>query len=83
MSLAKNAMSFLAGILAGAAFGSAAALLWAPRPGRDTRDSLSREAKKMAVRISGLHPHEWSDIAEEENGRNLLENLEHIRSAGL
>lgn len=82
MSLERNALSFFVGLLAGAAFGSAAALLLAPRSGRDARQSLEKEAKRMAVRLSGLHPHEWGDIAEEENGRNLVENLEHIRSAG-
>jgi gas vesicle protein len=76
-------MTFLAGLLAGAAIGSAGALLLAPRSGRDTRGSLSREAKRYAVRLSGLHPQEWNDIADEENGRNLIANLEHIRSAGL
>ena len=74
---------FVAGLLAGVVVGAAAALCFAPRSGRETREQLQRDAKRMAVRLSGLHPHEWSDIEAEENGRNLVENIDGIRAAGL
>lgn len=79
----NKAISFLVGLFAGMAFGSAGALILAPRSGRETRSSLTKEARRMAVRVSGLHPQEWRDIEEEEANRNLLENFERIRSAGL
>lgn len=75
-------LHFLVGLLAGVTVGSTAALLAAPRSGRETRYSLSREAKRMAVRATGLHPSEWRDIAAEDDGRHVVENLERIRSAG-
>lgn len=83
MSLDRNTAGFVAGLLTGMVVGSVAALLFAPRSGRETRDRLERDAKRMAVRLSGLHPQEWSDISAEENGRNLVENLDVIRAAGL
>lgn len=83
MSIRTNLTSFVAGLFAGMAFGSAGALMFAPRSGRETRHSWTKEARRMAVRVSGLHPQEWSDIEEEEARRNLLENFERIRSAGL
>ena len=73
----------LAGVLAGVVVGLAAALLVTPRSGREMRRSLSREAKRMAVRATGLHPHEWRDISAEDTGRKLVKNLGRIRSAGL
>lgn len=75
-------LPFLFGLLAGVVVGSTAALLTAPRSGRETRGSLSREAKRMAVRATGLHPNEWRDISAEDDGRHLVDNLERIRSAG-
>jgi gas vesicle protein len=83
VALGKDGISFLAGVLTGIAFGSAAALLLAPRPGRDTRERLAKDAKRLAVRVSGLHPVEWSDLEVEDNGRNLVANLDGIRAAGL
>jgi gas vesicle protein len=83
VSTRNNAISFLAGLFAGVVFGSTAALALAPRSGRDARSSLSKEARRLAVRVSGLHPQEWRDIEDEETRRNLLENFERIRSAGL
>jgi gas vesicle protein len=83
VSTRNNAISFLAGVIAGVVFGSGAALVLAPRSGRETRGSLAKEARRLAVRMSGLHPQEWRDIEEEDASRNLLENFERIRSAGL
>jgi hypothetical protein len=37
----------------------------------------------VSVRLSGLHPREWCDIEAEDNGRNLAENIDGIRAAGL
>jgi gas vesicle protein len=83
VSTRNNVISFLAGIFAGIVVGSTAGLMLAPRSGRDARDSLAKEARRLAVRVSGLHPQEWRDIEEEEARRSLLENFERIRSAGL
>jgi gas vesicle protein len=69
-------------MLVGLSFGTAAAVLLAPRPGRHVRDSLSREAKRFAVRATGLHPEEWREISVEDNGRTVLENMNNIRNAG-
>ncbi len=77
-------MKFLAGLLAGSFLGSAVALLLAPRSGRQLRDSIAHEAKRMAVKAaSSVDLHEYSEIADEENRRNLVENIAGIRSAGL
>jgi gas vesicle protein len=78
-----DGISFLAGLFAGVVFGTTAALLLAPRSGRETRSSMAKEARRWAVRVSGLHPQEWSDIEEEEASQNLLESFEQIRAAGL
>ena len=79
----NEVIGFVAGVFSGIVFGSTLALMLAPSSGRETRSSLSKEARRMAVRFSGLHPQEWNDIQEEENRRTLLENFERIRSAGL
>lgn len=75
-------LEFLAGMLVGVTFGTAAAVLLTPKPGHQLRDSLTREAKRLAVRATGLHPHEWREISAEDNGRSVLDNISKIRSAG-
>ncbi|HSF17146.1 MAG TPA: YtxH domain-containing protein [Vicinamibacteria bacterium] len=74
---------FLTGLIAGVVAGSLGTLFLTPRSGRDMRESLTREAKRLAVRTTGLHPREWSEIAAEESGRSVLENIGRIRAAGL
>jgi gas vesicle protein len=76
-------MSFLAGLLMGAIAGGAAALLLTPRAGRELRGSLGHELKRLALKTSAIDLHDWGEVAEEENSRNLVENLERIRAAGL
>lgn len=75
-------LEFLAGMLVGVTFGTAAAVLLTPKSGHQLRDSLTREAKRLAVRATGLHPQEWREISAEDNGRSVLENISNIRSAG-
>lgn len=51
---------FAGGVIVGALLGGSAALLAAPRSGRDTRDRLMRKSQRAA-----LHGHDaWDDLAE-------------------
>lgn len=83
MKRTDHAMLFLAGLLAGAVAGGAAALLLTPRNGRELRGTLGHELKRLALKTSAIDLHDWTEVAEEENSRNLLQNLERIRAAGL
>lgn len=85
MSAKKNGMDFLVGILVGMALGTTTALLLAPKTGRQVRELLVKEARKLASKTSrqGLDTSHWSDLAAEQAGRFLVENLHDIRSAGL
>ena len=47
------------------------------------RASLGKEVKKLAVKASEMVPDDWSQIAEEEITKELLDNLASVRSAGL
>ena len=81
--LEMKPVHFLTGLIAGVVAGSLGTLFLTPSSGRDMRQSLTREAKRFAVRTTGLHPREWSEIAAEESGRSVLENIARIRAAGL
>ncbi len=85
MSARDNLMQFLVGLFVGTALGSAAALLFAPKTGRQLRESLSGEARRLAVKASryGLDPIETYDLTASEAGRAVVKNIERIRSAGL
>lgn len=76
-------MRFVAGLLFGSLFGATTAVLLAPSSGRQLRSSLSKEAKKLAVRATGLVPKDWTRVAEEEITREILDNVASLRSAGL
>lgn len=78
-----HSMTFLAGLLAGAVAGAVVGLLATPRSGRQMRESLGHELKRMALKSSAFDLHDWEDIASEENSRNLVANIERIRAAGL
>ena len=78
-----HSWSFLAGLLVGAVAGGAATLLMTPRAGRELRGSLSHELKRLALKTSAIDLHDWEEVAEEEASRNLVENIERIRAAGL
>jgi len=78
-----NSMVFAAGLLFGTFVGAAAAVLVAPASGRELRGSLGREAKKLAVKATELVPDEWGSIVEEEVTKELVENIESLRAAGL
>jgi gas vesicle protein len=81
----KSFMEFLAGLLVGTALGASAAVLLAPKTGRQMRESLAEEARRLAVKASryGLDPSELYDVAASEAGRAVVKNIERIRSAGL
>lgn len=83
MSAGNKGMVFLAGLCLGTFFGAAGAVLMAPCSGSRLRSSIATEAKKLAVKASEMVPEEWSQIAEEERSKTVLENMSNIRSAGL
>ncbi len=55
----------------------------APASGRELRETLSRGAKRLVAQASDLIPEEWTEIAEEEISREIIENVSSLRSAGL
>ena len=75
-------MKFFVGFLCGTALGAAAAVLWAPSSGRRLRATITKEVKKLAVKASTLVPDEWDRISAEDNTKEILENIENLRSAG-
>jgi gas vesicle protein len=50
MASESNGGNFLAGLLVGAALGAIAALLLAPKSGKELRESLAEEGKKLRDR---------------------------------
>ncbi len=81
MSTRNNGAEFLVGLLAGAFFGGAAALLMTPRTGSQVRQSALKEAWKLLVKAAdGSRIEEWADTEERQK---VAKNLDHIRSAGL
>lgn len=78
-------MQFLAGCLIGAAMGSATAFLLTPKRGRQIRDTLSQEARRLAAKAYPFvfNSNKWNDLAAMEEARYVINNLESIRSAGL
>ena len=85
MSARKNAAEFLVGLLVGTAVGSMAALLFAPKTGRQMRESLAGEARRLAVKASryGIDLNELYDLKASEEGKAVVKNIQCIRSAGL
>ena len=76
-------MKFVAGFLCGTLLGATTAVLLAPSSGRRLRASLTKEVKKLAVRATELVPDEWTQMAEEEITKEILDNVATLRSAGL
>ena len=81
MSTSNSLAEFLAGCLVGAAVGSATAFLLAPKTGRQIRDTLAHEARRLVAKTIDLD--KWDDAASAEEARNLIDNIQMIRSAGL
>jgi gas vesicle protein len=81
MSTRNNGAEFLAGLLTGAFFGGAAALLITPKTGSQVRQSFLKEAWKVLLRAAdGQRLEEW---ASNEERQKVAKNLDDIRSAGL
>lgn len=76
-------MAFAAGLLFGTLVGAAGAALVAPASGRELRGSIGNKAKKLAVKASDLVPHDWDAIVEEEFTKQIVDNIESLRAAGL
>ena len=85
MSARNNAVEFLVGLLVGTALGAMSALLFAPKTGRQMRESLAGEARRLAVKASryGIDPKELYDLTSSEEGKAVVRNIQRIRSAGL
>ncbi len=83
--MARGSRESLAGFLVGAVFGTAAVLLLTPKTGDQIRNTLVKEARKLMVRASrlGFDPNGWRDLVAGEAGRNVVNNIERIRAAGL
>ena len=80
---AGGGMAFVAGLFFGTLVGATTAIFIAPASGRELRETLSRGAKRFVAQASELIPEEWSEIAEEEITKEIIENVSSLRSAGL
>ena len=79
----SGSFAFVAGLFFGTLVGVTTTILMAPASGRELRESLSRGAKRFVAQASELVPEEWSEIAEEEITKEIIENVSSLRSAGL
>ncbi len=86
----KNTGSFLAGIILGAVLGGAAALLYAPQTGEDTRnqvkskiDELQEELEKMQAKLKdkGSELKEDAKKKMEEMEKRIEKLMEKYRKA--
>jgi gas vesicle protein len=76
---APSSAAVLLGFLSGAALGAVAALLLAPRPGRESRDMLRGYAKRAEDRLRDLvgeAGHQIEDVVEQ--GRDYLESKKSV-----
>ena len=76
-------MAFVAGLFFGTLVGATTAIFVAPASGRELRETLSRGAKRFVAQATEMVPEEWSEIAEEEITKEIIENVSSLRSAGL
>ena len=79
----SSGMAFVAGLFFGTLVGVTTAIFMAPASGRELRETLGRGAKRLVAQASELIPEEWTEIAEEEITREIIENVSSLRSAGL
>jgi len=79
----SGGMAFVAGLFFGTLVGVTTAIFMAPASGRELRVTLSRGAKRLVAQASELVPEEWTEIAEEEITKEIIENVSSLRSAGL
>jgi gas vesicle protein len=74
-----SSAAVLLGFLSGAALGAVAALLLAPRPGRESRDMLRGYAKRAEDRLRDLVDEAGHQIEEVvEQGRDYLESKKSV-----
>ncbi len=85
MSAGNNCKESLVGFLVGAVLGTATVLLLTPKTGGQIRESLIKEARRLIVKASrmGAHPNEWGEFMDIETGKDIVNNIERIRAAGL
>ncbi len=75
--------AFVAGLFFGTLVGVTTAIFIAPGSGRELRETLSRGAKRLIAQASELVPEEWTEIADEEITKEIIENVSSLRAAGL
>jgi gas vesicle protein len=85
MSSRQSLVEFVAGILVGAAMGCTTALLFTPKTGRQVRDSLAKEARRLATKAYGscCNLQDLTDMMSNKASENIVQNIQSIRSAGL
>lgn len=85
MSTNDSWAKFLAGLVVGAAMGCTTILFFTPKSGRQVRDSLTKEARRLAAKAykSCGDLNELRDVIATETAENLVNNIQSIRSAGL
>jgi gas vesicle protein len=85
MSMRESMIGFVAGTLVGAVMGCATVLLFTPRTGRQVRDSISKEARRLATKAysSCGNLDDLTDMVAAKTARNIVQNPQSIRAAGL
>ena len=85
MSTSDSWAEFLAGLFVGAAMGCTTMLLFTPKSGRQIRDSLTKETRRLAAKAYKAcgDLNELKDVIATETAENLVDNIQSIRSAGL
>jgi gas vesicle protein len=85
MSIRESVVGFVAGAFVGVAMGCATVLLFTPRTGRQVRDSLSKEARRLATKAykSCGNLDDLRDMMTNEAAENIVQNIQSIRAAGL
>src|SRR5512142_2299328 len=79
----KNGNSFL-WFLLGLGVGAAVGVLYAPRPGRETRDAILRGAEEGRDKVMerARQAREQANVLVEKGREILKQQKEHLRSAG-
>jgi gas vesicle protein len=85
MSMRESLIRFVAGTLVGAAMGCATVLLFTPRTGRQVRNSISKEARRLATKAysSCGNLDDLTEMVTARTAQNIVQNPQSIRAAGL
>jgi gas vesicle protein len=85
MSSRESVVEFVAGALVGVAMGCATVLLFTPKTGRQVRDSITKEARRLATKAykSCGNLEDLRDMVTSDAAENVVQNIQSIRAAGL